>query len=183
MFGTLKIMANIGKNTCNDYALPVTRTVENKKEYEIRVYEKNKYIQISYRTIDKSEACQKPAKNETKQGNEQVMERVWKLMKYTQGENEKNLNMKLVMPVFVFATTLDSKLLAEEEFKALKEGEKYVEISIRVSLPEQFQTTDPPAPNDKDLTFVTIDSFKSYVGYYKKYFYCLFKIIIKFVQI
>ena len=67
MFGTLKIMANIGKNTCNDYALPVTRTLENKKDYEIRVYEKNKYIQISYRTIDKSEASHKPAKNENKQ--------------------------------------------------------------------------------------------------------------------
>ena len=34
---------------------------------------------------------------------------IWKLMGYTQGENDQNLNMKLIMPIFVGAETLENE--------------------------------------------------------------------------
>ena len=37
------------------------------------------------------------------------MDIVWKLMKYTQGENEERINMKLLMPVFVAAETIENQ--------------------------------------------------------------------------
>lgn len=47
-------------------------------------------------------------KSESKQGNDDVMAIVFKLMEYTQGSNDRKEYMKLIMPVFVGAETLEN---------------------------------------------------------------------------
>ncbi len=105
-------------------------------------------------------------KSDSKQGNDDVMAIIWKLMGYTQGENEQNVYMKLIMPVFVGAETL------ENEYNGNKE-DKLVEVTVFLSLPSEYQVNkkdpskaplEPPKPNDPSLTFVVIEGFKCYVG-------------------
>lgn len=84
----------------------------NKKTYEIRTYEKNKFVQIKYRTVEPNDPSKKKITKDNKSdtiGNKNVMKIVWELMQYTQGGNEERINMKLLMPVFVAAETLESQ--------------------------------------------------------------------------
>ena len=62
---------------------------------------------IRYHIVEKAEPAKNKKKSESKQGNDDVMALVWKLMEYTQGSNDQNLLMKLIMPVFVGADTLE----------------------------------------------------------------------------
>ncbi len=80
------------------------------KTYEIRSYETNKYVVFKYQTVESSDPAKKSTKkSESKQGNDDVMKIVWKLMSYTQGANDQKINMKLMMPVFVAAETLENE--------------------------------------------------------------------------
>ena len=167
-FGGFKTLINVGMNTVNDYKVPVTRTIEKTKEYEIRVYEKTKYVLIKYKTIDKGTNKNKKSENkskEKKEPNDQIMNNVWKIMKYTQGDNKSNLNMKFYMPVFVHIDTLSD--LNEQ-------GEKQIEVKIMVALPPEYQfdkndpnkePLEPPVPNEQDIIFEVVDEFKCYVKY------------------
>ena len=67
----------------------------------MRVYEKNKYAFIKFYTFEKNDKNEKKEKSESKTGNDEVMSHVWKLMKYTQGENESKTCMKLVNKFFI----------------------------------------------------------------------------------
>ena len=87
-------------------------------------------------------------------------------MSYTQGGNDQKINMKLMMPVFVGAETL------ENEYKGNKD-EKLVEVKVFVSLPADYQIdpndpsktpAEPPKSTDPDITFEIIEAFKCYVG-------------------
>ena len=51
------------------------------KDYELRLYEKNKYAIIKLQMFDESSNSKKDKKSE----NDPIMKSVWKLMKYTQG--------------------------------------------------------------------------------------------------
>jgi hypothetical protein len=160
-FGGFKTLINVGMNTVNDYKVPVTRTIEKTKDYEIRVYEKTKYVLIRYKTIDKG--TNKNKKSDKKEPNDQIMNNVWKIMKYTQGDNKSSLNMKFYMPVFVHIDTLT---------EINEQGEKEIMVKIMVALPPEYQLDkndpekepqEPPAPNDQDIIFEIIDEFKCYV--------------------
>ena len=163
-----KTFINVGKNICSDFKLPVKRSVEidSKLNYEVRIYEKNKYVVFKYRTIDKRAV---DLSKTDKKPDDKVMEYVWKLMKYTQGENDQNKTMKLLMPVFVFVTVLP---------KEKKEGSNYddeiedIEIRLMISLPSEYQydaanpdkqVLEAPKPTDETLYFETLDEFKCYV--------------------
>jgi hypothetical protein len=158
-FGSFKTLINVGMNTVNDYKVPVTRQIEKTKDYEIRVYEKTKYIIIKYKTIDKGANKNKNTENskskDKKEPNDQIMNNVWKIMKYTQGDNKSNLNMKFYMPVFVHIDTLT---------EINEQGEKEIEVKIMVALPPEYQNeNEPPVPNEQDISFEIIDEFKCYV--------------------
>lgn len=96
------------------------------------------------------------------------MSHVWKLMKYTQGENDQKTCMKLIMPVYVDITTISD---AESNEAASAEGGKLVEIKVRVSLPLEYQADgdqpgkEPPIPIEKDIEFEVIEQFKCYARY------------------
>merc|ERR1712127_601745 len=85
---------------------------------------------------------------------------------YTQGSNDKNINMKLIMPIFVGAETL------EENYEGNSDA-KLVEVSVFVSLPGCYQADEsdpsktpeePPKPTEDSIKFETIQAFKCYVG-------------------
>lgn len=168
----LKTMVNIGMNISNDYAVPVSRSLEKNKDYEVREYDTNKYIVIKYRTIEvvnPSGEAKKKEKKKDVNGNDQVMSIVWKIMKYTQGENETKTCMKLIMPVFVNITTLD-----EKPQEAGHEEDKLVEVRVMVSLPADYQNDpndpskvplEPPQPTEKEIEFEVLEKFKCYVRY------------------
>ena len=173
-----KTLVNVGKNICNDFTVPVTRSVEKDKEkgYEVRIYEKNKYIVFKYRTMDKRTATESSNKDKPKP-NDKVMDNIWKLMKYTQGENDQNKTMKLYMPVFIYIETLtkDKESKVESENVAPNGGdEEEVEVRLMITLPPEYQydpknpdkeVLEPPKPNDETVFFETHEEFKCYVRY------------------
>lgn len=118
----------------------------------MRLYEKNKYIVIKYRTLDSEQQVK-----DSKGSEDPVMQKVWKIMKYTQGDNDKQLYMKFYMPVFVKIETIG----VDPETKA-----KQIEVKIMVSLPPDFQNDEPPKPNDPDIEFEILDQFKCFVKYF-----------------
>lgn len=123
------------------------------KEFETRIYEKTRFIVYKYRSIDTRAGNGKGKKS---QEEDPVMKNVWRLMKYTQGENEQKVNMKLYMPVFVHIETLS---------EANPDGQIEVEVKIMVALPPEYQCDkdEPPKPNDLDLYFEVFEQFKCYV--------------------
>ena len=105
-----------------------------------------------------------------KKPNDKIMDNIWKLMKYTQGENNQNKIMKLYMPVFILIETLDSEKEAKEDV------ELELEIKLLITLPPEYQfdpkdstkeIPEPPVPNDASISFETIEEFKCYVRYIK----------------
>ena len=143
------------------------------KDYEIRVYEKTKFIVIKYITINKSS---KSSTDKEKKPNDDIMNKVWKLMKYTQGNNKSNLTMKFYMPVFV---QIDRSVKNTPEDGTVDinlndiEG-KEIEVKIMVALPPEYQQNEndmngvpkePPSPNEDDIEFEIIEKFKCYVRY------------------
>lgn len=121
------------------------------------MYERNRYIIYKYKTIDSKKTADKSSAKKNAD-DDPVMKNVWRLMKYTQGENEKNLNMKLYMPVFVHIETLNSE-------DSNSDGEVEVLVKIMVTLPPEFQIgkEDPPKPNDPELEFEIFEEFKCFV--------------------
>ena len=137
----------------------------------MRLYKRNKYVQIKYRTIENGEIAAAKKSSDNKQGNDKVMSLIWKIMKYTQGGNKQKVYMKLLMPVFVSAETLiqsESLVLeSNDQAEALKKG-KLIEIAIRLSLPAEYQgptAIDPPNPTEPDISFEILDELKYYVRY------------------
>ena len=128
------------------------------KDYEVRIYETNKYALIKYRTIDQPGSEKSKPATEEKQGNDEVMTQVWKLMKYTQGENETKTAMTLVMPVFISIETVD-------------ESTKEIEVKVMISLPGEYQVLstsqsappEPPKSLIPEIEFEVIEKFKCYV--------------------
>ncbi|RNA35699.1 heme-binding 2-like [Brachionus plicatilis] len=151
-FETLKTMVNVGKNICSDLTVPVQKSLEKNENFETRFYEKNRYVVYKYKTID----SKNPDKNNS--GDDPVMKNVWRLMKYTQGENDKKKNMKLYMPVFVFIETIGE---SQED----PEGDVECEVRMMVSLPPEYQgeNADIPMPNDPELFIDVLEGFKCYV--------------------
>jgi hypothetical protein len=165
-FSSFKTLINVGKNTVNDYKVPATRTIEKNKDFEVRIYEKTKFVVIKYKSVDKGPKSKEAKKtsSDKKEPNDQIMNYVWKMMKYTQGENKSQLNLKFYMPVFVHVETLS---------EANEQGEKDIEVKIMVALPPEYQLDstnsektplDPPEPNDPEITFEIIEEFKCYVA-------------------
>ena len=136
---------------------PSSKTTETHKTFEVRVYERTRFAMIKYITID-SEQIKEDAESagKQKQPNDAVTQKVWKLMKYTQGNNEKNVSMKFLMPVFVFIEKLEGG-----------SEESQVEVKIMVSLPEEYQfgpkSQEPPKALEPDIEFEIVEQFKCYV--------------------
>lgn len=117
---------------------------------------------IKFKNKESKETTPSPeVKKKDGDGSTEVATLVWKIMKYTQGDNENGLIMKLLMPVFVHVQTLSET-----------ETEKEFEVKILVSLPIEFQEDksdpnkvpkEPPAPKDADIYFEVFDEFKCYV--------------------
>jgi hypothetical protein len=133
----------------------------------VRLYEKTKFVVYKYRTVDKKADKSKTKSDEKHQPNDQIMDHVWRLMKYTQGHNEQSLNMKFYMPVFVHIETLNN-----EEEPGEDDADKEIEIKLMVSLPPEYQfdqsqpnklPLEPPKPNDPELGFEIFEQFKCYV--------------------
>ena len=144
----LKTLVNVGMNISNDYQVPVFKSLEKSKDSETRYYEKNRYIVIKYKTANHNNTDNKNAESK----NDVIMRNVWKMMKYTQGENDKSMKMKFIMPVFVHVETS----LSDDQ----------VEIKIMVSLPPEYQNDEslqPPVPNDSEILFETEQGFECYV--------------------
>ena len=102
----IKTLIKTSMNISLDFKVPLFQTLDKNKEYEIREYEKTKYVFIKYNTEDESAASTN--NKSSKSGFEMVMKNVLKLMKYTQGENAKKIKMQFIMPVFVSVETLDN---------------------------------------------------------------------------
>lgn len=155
----LKTLVNVGMNISNDYKIPVFKTTETHKTFEVRVYERTRFAMIKYITIDSEQIKEDAADSgKQKQPNDAVTQKVWKLMKYTQGNNEKNVSMKFLMPVFVFIEKLESSGGSEES---------QVEVKIMVSLPEEYQfgpkSQEPPKALEPEIEFEIVEQFKCYV--------------------
>lgn len=127
---------------------------------------------IRYKSIErKGPAKGKSGEKEEKKPNDKVMDNVWKIMKYTQGNNESKLNMKLYMPVFVHIDTLVDPGEAADE--AENEKEQEVEVKIMVTLPPEYQIDpkdpnkvpqEPPKPLDPEIEFEVVEEFNCYVA-------------------
>ena len=127
--------------------------------------------------MDKRTAAADSGKSDKeKKPNDKVMDNIWKLMKYTQGDNEQNKTMKLYMPVFIHIETLANKNESKEEpeNKIKIDEEEEVEVQLLITLPPEYQfdqtktdkeIPDPPKPNDPSITFEVIEEFKCYVRY------------------
>jgi hypothetical protein len=126
---------------------------------------------IRYKSLErKGPAKATSGAKEEKKPNDKIMDNVWKIMKYTQGNNEKKLNMKLYMPVFVHIHTLGDQ---EEEKEVEDEKEQEVEIKIMVTLPPEYQIDpkdpnktpqEPPKPLDTEIEFEVVEEFNCYVN-------------------
>lgn len=119
------------------------------KDYQIRLYKENKYVVITLKDSGNKET------------SDSISKQVWRLMKYTQGHNDKNLNMKFHLPVFI--------LINEPASDAT---EKITEIKIMVTLPIEFQSyrqdgapEEPPNPTEPDIKIETLKEFKCFVRY------------------
>ena len=160
----LKTLVNVGMNISNDYKIPVFKTVETHKTFEVRIYEKTRFALIRYITVDSEQLNEEADAGKQKQPNDQVTKNVWKLMKYTQGNNEKNVSMKFLMPVFVFIEKLEG-------------DENKVEVKIMVSLPEEYQfgakSQEPPKALEPDIEFEIVEQFKCYVKYAPEFNSCI----------
>ncbi len=121
---------------------------------------------IKYETYDSAKTNTAAASNEKKkdqqqQPNDTITKNVWKLMKYTQGENAKQVAMSFIMPVFVFIERLETGTGADNTDK--------IEVKIMVALPDEYQPAtvatmaEPPAPLENDIQFEVVDQFKCYV--------------------
>ena len=87
------------------------------------------------------------------------MKIVWKLMEYTQGSNEEKLCMKLIMPVFVGAETIERAYEGDQ-------NKNLIEVTVFLSLPPEYQANgvEPPKPTDPTIIFEFIEEFKCFVG-------------------
>ena len=125
------------------------------KDFELRSYETNKYIVIKYETFDESWTDKSNIVNL----NGQIMNDAWKLMRYTQGENESKTQMKFLLPVFASVVRLEG-----EPFKALPHNKGVpLVVKVFISLPKEYQgNQQPPRPLDSDIHIETITSFKCF---------------------
>jgi hypothetical protein len=126
--------------------------------------------------LDKRTATNDTNKSDKdKKPNDRVMDNIWKMMKYTQGENDQNKTMKLYMPVFIHIETLSSAEKSEDD-KKKENGEEDVEVEVKllITLPPEYQfdskdpnksLLEPPVPTDPSITFEVIEEFKCYVRY------------------
>ena len=145
------------------------------KKLEIRIYEKCKFITTKYRVVDKRTAKHQTTAEQEKKSNDRLTDYIWKLMKYTQGENDQNLKMKLHMPIFIHIVTLASDIeskINHENSKTNTARDEEVEVTLMITLPPEYQfdpknpdkfVLEPPSPNDETVTFETVDEFKCYV--------------------
>jgi hypothetical protein len=98
-------------------------------------------------------------KKKSKKPNDSVMNLIWKLIKYTSGNNEKQQNVKFHFPVFVQVDTTSSE--DENDVNNL--------ITILASLPKEYQVSvekanpeEAPKPIDTEIKIENIKSFKCY---------------------
>jgi hypothetical protein len=122
------------------------------------------YALVKYRVKNPKDNNAKSQSNNKKEPNDRVMESVWKLMKYTQGENEQKITMKLQMPVFVCIETITDNI--DEK---LNDDEELIEVKVMISLPPEYQSIksekplEPPVPNDKEIVIEEAIQMKCYV--------------------
>lgn len=118
------------------------------KEYEVRKYRKNKYAVLKLKTFNE---------NGKDKGVDSVTNHVWRMMKYTQGENDQKVKMTFHLPVIVQA---DSSETGDEE-KA--------EVKIMVTLPIEYQMyenekcKDAPKPDDEEIVIEIVEEFQGLV--------------------
>jgi hypothetical protein len=120
---------------------------------EHRFYQANRFVVIKFR----AKKAQAPGE---KSKNDKITEDVWKIMKYTQGENDRKAKMKLIMPVFVHVENLIPEGAGPDA------PYEEVDIKIMVSLPKEYQTDpslQPPKPNDESITFEDLAEFECFV--------------------
>ncbi len=106
----------------------------------------------------------KPDKKQEKADFDKSMSSVWKLFKYTQGDNETKSYMKIFLPVFIYGKTISQN-----------ENERFLEMKVMLSLPPEYQaqngqsnlmhSLEPPKPLSNDIEIEEIKKFKCYVRY------------------
>jgi len=127
---------------------------------------------IKYKVAEKKLTSDSAKSEKAKKGNDKIMDNIWKLMKYTQGENNQNKSMQFCMPVFIHIETLWRQ---DERHKLNDDNddvEEELEVKLMLSLPPEYQSDskdpnkivlEPPSPNDESIIFETLDEFKCYV--------------------
>ena len=163
---TLKTLYNIGLNTDTSGTMPKYDVVLKEKvtisfmfnfffylfiffntqEYEVRKYRKNKYAVLRLKTV-----------SENGKGVDSVTKHVWRIMKYTQGENDKKVTMKFHLPVVVQAETPEGE----------EEKEDKTEVKIMVTLPIEYQEykeggecNEAPLPTDTEIKIEVVEEFQ-----------------------
>lgn len=177
--GTLKTLINAGMNLEFSDKNPPYEVIEKKKDYEVRVYKKNRYFYL--KTFKKAQT-DKDAKKE----DDPVTNNIWRLLKYTQTHNEASTSMKFNFPVIVrvdkhaadessssSSSSSAKSTTAENAESSADEDEDDnldVEIKIMVSFPPEYQNdaTDaavkqPPKALDEEIIIESVDEFKCYV--------------------
>ncbi len=121
------------------------------KDYEVRKYFRNKYAILRLKPVAGAE-------NGKDKGVESVTKQVWRIMKYTQGENDQKVKMTLHLPVIVQADSSAS------------EDEDKPEVTIMVTLPIEYQdyneggaTKETPKPDDQDIQIEYVEEFEGFV--------------------
>lgn len=170
----LKTLYNIGKHTDTSGSMPKYDVIEKEKvckkfimpinmiffilkalfkDYEVRKYFRNKYAILRLKQASSNE-------NDKDKGVESVTKHVWRLMKYTQGENNQKVKMTLHLPVIVKA---DSSLSKDEDKP---------EVTIMVTLPIEYQdynegepSKEAPKPDDSEIVIEFVEEFQGIVKY------------------
>ena len=95
-----------------------------------------------------------------KKGSKQhdsIVKLIWRLLKYTQGHNEKQVSMKFHFPVFVQVETTSSS----------DENDTNNTIKIMATLPKEYQSqsSQVPKPAEQVVKIENINEFKCYARY------------------
>jgi hypothetical protein len=124
------------------------------------MYHDNKFITINNQSgASADEEETKEIKKDEKQ-NDSIVMLIWRLIKYTQGHNDKQTNMKFHFPVLVQVDTTSSE----------DENDKNNLITIMATLPKEFQVSiekanpeEAPNSTDPHVKMSHVKSYKCYV--------------------
>jgi len=157
---TLRTLMSAGSSLDYTDNMPPFDTIEKKKDFEIRTYHDNKFITINNQSGANTDEEETKEIMKDEKPNDSIVMLIWRLIKYTQGHNDKKTNMKFHFPVFVQVDVTSSE----------DENDKNNLITIMATLPKEFQVSlekanpeEAPISADPDIKIDHIKSYKCYV--------------------